>query len=184
VANGFHTAHEVTETIPHDFGEVTERLRCTAAPLNRTPAPNAPLTPWPAGAPTSNKPWWEGANGAPVATYPAASFAGSGQAGIRRPGQGSAPSGSGGIEPRTLWPGRAAFRIPQPHPVPDEIQKSFLLWMSVAALTVLGLLVNLILAAVSGTAFDGSAIIDLLIGALLAFGAAHTSGWAIPGPAP
>ncbi|MCU1655123.1 MAG: hypothetical protein JWQ60_6272 [Pseudonocardia sp.] len=45
--------------------------------------------------------------------------------------------------------------------------------MSVAALTVLGLLINLISAAVSGTAFDGSAIIDLLIGALLAFGAVH-----------
>ncbi|MGQ0480025.1 MAG: hypothetical protein ACT4O0_03200 [Pseudonocardia sp.] len=57
--------------------------------------------------------------------------------------------------------------------MPPEIQKSYLLWMSVVALALVNVILNLIRAGVDGSGGTGSAFVMLLLAAVLAYGAAY-----------
>jgi hypothetical protein len=84
------------------------------------------------------------------------------------------PAGGAGADWSHLWPGVDAFRIAAPHPVPRPIQLSFVLWMTVAGLTVASAVMQMITMVTGGaSAGFGLVVFNLLFGLVVAVGAAH-----------
>jgi hypothetical protein len=84
------------------------------------------------------------------------------------------PAGGAGADWSHLWPGVDAFRIAAPRPVPRPIQLSFVLWMTVAGLTVASAVMQMIRIVSGGdSAGFGLVVFNLLFGLVVAVGAAH-----------
>lgn len=77
-----------------------------------------------------------------------------------------------GVQLDMLWPGKHAFALKQPRPVPHEIQKSFLLWVGAAGLTAALMIVSVFgqLASTGGSL--GGPFVLMVFGAALLYGAA------------
>ena len=84
----------------------------------------------------------------------------------------SNPSGPGSQPQQSWWPGSDAFRIKPTREVPADIQRSFLLWMGVAGLVLLGFVITLSTLG-SGFVNPYGAVLNLIFAAAIVYGAAQ-----------